>query len=133
MSTLAKPPQKGLHNHTFHLARAITAYSNIASICSVLKLEKDITGKSKEFLNGHVNRAKAGIRDFEAVLGPEAVAIIRSEIADEDAALQILHVEDLFLVMDKAHRESAEKHVIEIHRQYKLAVAGEVVAEPVSA
>lgn len=105
--------QRHISKHSFELVKGMTDVMNAATRFQVIANELDTRFKSKDMLNGYVNRLNFIIKDFKSRCTPEMWAIIEKDALNDEQALQIDGIVDMLLLLPVPARNIVEKYIEE--------------------
>lgn len=105
--------QRHISKHSFELVKGMTDVMNAATRFQVIANELDTRFKSKDMLNGYVNRLKFIIKDFKSRCTPEMWAIIEKDALNDEQTLQIDGIVDMLLLLPIPARNIVEKYIEE--------------------
>lgn len=112
--------QRHISKHSFELVKGMTDVMNAATRFQVIANELDTRFKSKDMLNGYVNRLNFIIKDFKSRCTPEMWSIIENDALNDEQTLQIDGIVDMLLDMPKGMKDQIEKHIESLYNVYRL-------------
>ena len=107
-------------HQTFSLARVLANLRLIDTYTHDLIKDPATGPKSKDALRMIKKRATASLNDFSMMLSPASLAVMRSELLDDEVSLQHENISNMILAMPKGIRDQIEAHVIGLYNVYSL-------------
>lgn len=103
---------------TFSVAKVLTYTATSQMLCEVLSNESYIKHKSRDTLNRMANRCKMVQSDIYELLGEESVRIMKEEVSNPEAHLQIDQMVNIMLAMPVGIRNEIEEYAVARYNIY---------------